>query len=140
MSNIFYSPKNTAFYPEELKERYESGGGWPDDLVQATPEEISEFMNSAPEGKTLGSDKDGRPSWVDLPPPTAEEIKRDADAKKADFLAYAATAMSPLQDAVDLGMATEDEESLLLAWKKYRVLVNRVDTSNPPIKWPEQPQ
>ncbi|EEH0122209.1 tail fiber assembly protein, partial [Salmonella enterica] len=29
------------------------------------------------------------------------------------------------------------EKARLLAWKKYRVQVNRVDTSNP--VWPEQP-
>ncbi|EFB3321859.1 tail fiber assembly protein [Escherichia coli] len=40
--------------------------------------------------------------------------------------------MAPLQDAVDLGIATEEESSLLAAWKKYRVLLNRVDTSVAP--------
>ncbi|WP_277888405.1 tail fiber assembly protein, partial [Escherichia coli] len=40
----------------------------------------------------------------------------------------------------DLGMATDDETKLLLAWKKYRVLLNRVDTSTAPdIEWPEEP-
>ncbi|ECI4337523.1 hypothetical protein DPA88_05025, partial [Salmonella enterica subsp. salamae] len=29
------------------------------------------------------------------------------------------------------------EKARLLAWKKYRVQVNRVDTTNP--VWPEQP-
>ncbi len=43
----------------------------------------------------------------------------------------------PLQDAVDLDIATDDEKAQLDEWKKYRVLVNRVDTSNP--DWPEQP-
>ncbi|MEY5509334.1 tail fiber assembly protein, partial [Salmonella enterica subsp. enterica serovar Corvallis] len=45
--------------------------------------------------------------------------------------------IAPLQDAVDLGIATDDEKAQLGEWKKYRVLVNRVDTSNP--DWPEQP-
>ncbi|ECA9704885.1 tail fiber assembly protein, partial [Salmonella enterica subsp. enterica serovar Bredeney] len=34
--------------------------------------------------------------------------------------------------------ATDEEKARLLAWKKYRVLVNRVDTSKP--EWPEQPK
>ncbi len=35
-------------------------------------------------------------------------------------------------------IATEEENSLLEAWKKYRVLLNRVDTSTAPdIEWPE---
>ena len=48
--------------------------------------------------------------------------------------------IAPLQDAVDLEIATEEETSLLEAWKKYRVLLNRVDTSTAPdIEWPEEP-
>ncbi|MBG6243198.1 MAG: phage tail protein [Candidatus Symbiopectobacterium sp. Dall1.0] len=46
----------------------------------------------------------------------------------------------PLQDAVDLDMATEAEKTQLVAWKKYRVLLNRVDISTAPdIAWPEAP-
>ncbi|MGS5187697.1 tail fiber assembly protein, partial [Escherichia coli] len=48
--------------------------------------------------------------------------------------------IAPLQDAVDLEIATEEEKSLLAAWKTYRVLLNRVDTSlSPDIEWPSQP-
>ncbi|EHH6603082.1 tail fiber assembly protein [Escherichia coli] len=36
---------------------------------------------------------------------------------------------APLLDAVELGIATDEETSLLAAWKKYRVLLNRVDKS-----------
>ncbi|EFU0752417.1 tail fiber assembly protein [Escherichia coli] len=36
--------------------------------------------------------------------------------------------------------ATEEETSLLEAWKKYRMLLNRVDTSTAPdIEWPTNP-
>lgn len=41
------------------------------------------------------------------------------------------------QDAVDAGIATEDETAALSEWKKYRVLLMRVDTSKP--EWPEKP-
>lgn len=34
-------------------------------------------------------------------------------------------------------VATDDEKAKLAEWKKYRVLVNRVDTSSP--IWPEIP-
>ncbi|EFU7128070.1 tail fiber assembly protein [Escherichia coli] len=37
-------------------------------------------------------------------------------------------------------IATEEETSLLEVWKKYRVLLNRVDTSiAPDIEWPASP-
>lgn len=45
-----------------------------------------------------------------------------------------------LQDAVELEITTEEERSLLKAWKKYWVLLNRVDTSTATdIVWPQQP-
>ncbi|EIZ0225435.1 tail fiber assembly protein, partial [Escherichia coli] len=45
-----------------------------------------------------------------------------------------------LQDAVDLELATEEEVTQLAAWKRYRVLLNRIDTSTAPeIKWPVTP-
>ena len=48
--------------------------------------------------------------------------------------------IAPLQDAVDLEIATEEENSLLEAWKKYRVLLNRVNTTTAPdIEWPVAP-
>ncbi|EKM0154588.1 tail fiber assembly protein [Salmonella enterica] len=39
--------------------------------------------------------------------------------------------MSPLQDAVGLGIATTNETAKLTAWKIYRVQLTRVDVSNP---------
>ncbi|AWK42715.1 tail fiber assembly protein [Photorhabdus laumondii] len=46
-----------------------------------------------------------------------------------------------LQYAVDTELASEEEQTLLLEWKKYLVLLNRVDTSlAPDIKWPEMPE
>ncbi|EBL5814683.1 tail fiber assembly protein [Salmonella enterica subsp. enterica serovar Newport] len=38
---------------------------------------------------------------------------------------------------MDPGIAADDEKALLDEWKKYRVWINRVDTSNP--DWPEKP-
>lgn len=67
-----------------------------------------------------------------------EELIAQAEAKKAELLSVATAAIAPLQDAVDLSEATEEETALLIEWKKYRVQVNRVDTSKP--VWPETPE
>ncbi|NHB87162.1 phage tail protein [Photorhabdus tasmaniensis] len=49
--------------------------------------------------------------------------------------------MSLLQDSVDLEVATDSEKAALLEWKKYRVLLTRVDTSQAPnVEWPEVPK
>ncbi|WP_341799769.1 tail fiber assembly protein [Klebsiella michiganensis] len=47
--------------------------------------------------------------------------------------------ISILQDAVDLEMATDEEKESLPAWKKYRVLLSRVDISSAEISWPQKP-
>ncbi|EOU9603478.1 tail fiber assembly protein [Cronobacter dublinensis] len=48
--------------------------------------------------------------------------------------------ISLLQDAVDLDMASEKEAAKLIALKRYRVLLNRLDMATAPnIKWPEAP-
>ncbi|ECB7116861.1 tail fiber assembly protein, partial [Salmonella enterica subsp. enterica serovar Typhimurium] len=79
---------------------------------------------------------DGK-TWVkDEAAETATRL-REAEGTKSRLLQTAAEKIAPLQDAVDLGIATDDEKAQLDEWKKYRVLVNRVDTSNP--DWPEKP-
>ncbi|EJQ6148775.1 tail fiber assembly protein [Escherichia albertii] len=62
---------------------------------------------------------------------------REAEETKNSLMQVASEHIAPLQDAVDLGIATEEETSLLATWKKYRVLLNRVDILAP--VWPIQP-
>ncbi|EHR8719573.1 tail fiber assembly protein, partial [Escherichia coli] len=48
--------------------------------------------------------------------------------------------ISTLQDAVDMDIATDEEIEMLTKLKRYRVLLNRVDTSvDADISWPEMP-
>jgi len=64
-----------------------------------------------------------------------------ASVKKNQLLAEATTQISYLQDAVDSQIASEQEMQLLAEWKKYRVLVNRIDIELAPnINYPETPQ
>ena len=47
--------------------------------------------------------------------------------------------ISVLQDAVDLEMATADETAALPLWKKYRVLLSRVDANtSDDVVWPNE--
>ncbi|EIO9269216.1 tail fiber assembly protein [Salmonella enterica] len=79
---------------------------------------------------------DGK-AWVkDEAAETAARL-REAEGTKSRLLQMAAEKIAPLQDAVDLEIATDDEKVQLEEWKKYRVLVNRVDTTNP--DWPDVP-
>ncbi|WP_281729026.1 tail fiber assembly protein [Providencia rettgeri] len=75
------------------------------------------------------------------PPISKEQLIAEAEQQKQSLLAEANNAIAPLQDAVDLGVVTDEEKAKLTAWKTYRVLLNRVDTSlAPDIDWPEKPE
>ncbi|EPO2450044.1 tail fiber assembly protein [Providencia rettgeri] len=74
------------------------------------------------------------------PPVSKEQLIAEAEQQKQSLLAEANSAIAPLQDAVDLGIATNEENAQLTAWKTYRVYLNRVDTSTEPdIEWPVKP-
>lgn len=76
-----------------------------------------------------------------VPKLTQAEIVAQADIKKASFMQTASSKISVLQDAVDYEMATAEETAALTAWKKYRVLLNRIDTSIvADIEWPALPE
>ncbi len=75
------------------------------------------------------------------PPISKEQLVDEAEQQKQSLLAEATEAIAPLQDAIDLDIATEEETASLKEWKKYRVLLNRVDTSTAPdIDWPVKPE
>ncbi|HID8817650.1 tail fiber assembly protein [Enterobacter roggenkampii] len=79
--------------------------------------------------------------WVTDEAAKAAADNAEATATKAAFIKSAAAKIAPLQDAVDLDMATDEEKSRYDAWRKYRVLLTRVDTSlAPDINWPEPPE
>jgi hypothetical protein len=82
---------------------------------------------------------------------TEEGIKRreyslhemiiQARQRKSALLMTANDRISPLQDAVDLDIVTEEEKKSLTTWKTYRVLLSRVDPGTAPdIDWPQPPQ
>ncbi|MCM7514598.1 tail fiber assembly protein [Enterobacter hormaechei] len=71
---------------------------------------------------------------------TKEDLIAKAEEQKQSLMSVAADAIAPLQDAEELGMATEVELTALTLWKRYRVMLNRLDISAAPdIEWPEQP-
>ncbi|MGY4041446.1 tail fiber assembly protein [Aeromonas hydrophila] len=63
-----------------------------------------------------------------------------ATATRFALLAEANQHIAVLSDAVDLGMATADEQAAYNAWRRYRVELTRLDLTVTPIAWPEKPQ
>lgn len=139
--NYYYSPLNGGFYIDTLKDDYvASDDGWPDDAIQISNSLYSQLIEGQSGGKIIAVGEDGAPLLVDRPLPTAAELILAADSQREMLMAEANAAVTPLQDAVDIGDATDAETALLNAWKKYRVALNRLDLSAAPdIDWPEIP-
>ncbi|WP_294884411.1 tail fiber assembly protein [uncultured Gilliamella sp.] len=77
--------------------------------------------------------------WVlDEDEQNAFKIKQNKMLKNS-LLNEANENISILQDAIDLNMSEDGDEEKLKAWKKYRILINRIDVSNIPLVFPEKP-
>ncbi|WP_340611381.1 tail fiber assembly protein [Xenorhabdus bharatensis] len=137
-----YSAKINAFHPVVMKQSYLDAGSWPDDGIEVSEAVFIEYAGQTPpKGKRRVAGPDGLPTWGDIPPPTQAELQQEAESKKRYLINTAKERIDIWQDAVDLDMATKEEKAALLKWKKYRVLLNRVDCSAAPdIVWPEQPE
>ncbi|MCC8457957.1 tail fiber assembly protein [Photorhabdus aegyptia] len=135
--NHVFSALNKAFYPLLLQQNYIEADSWPNDPISVTDDIFNNFSGIPPIGKILSSGEDGLPCWEDIPPPTKEELIFIEESQKTQFISLANEKITPLSDAVELDIATDEEMLLLKEWKKYRVMLNRVDTSNAPeIDWP----
>lgn len=64
-----------------------------------------------------------------------------AENKKSQLMADANAAIAPLERAVKLEMATDEEVERLNEWERYSVLLSRVNPEDAPdIVWPEKPE
>ena len=57
----------------------------------------------------------------------------------SDLLDEANNNISILQDAIDLDMQAGNEEERIKEWKRYRILLTRIDINNTDIKFPPKP-
>ncbi|WP_313048802.1 tail fiber assembly protein [Atlantibacter subterraneus] len=139
MSYIFSATDN-AFYPLSMRQQYIDAGTWPVNGIQVGDDIFNEFTGPAPAGKIRGVLNE-MPAWVDLPPPAPRQLTDQAEQNRLALKNEADIEIAWRQDAVDAGIATAEEAAALAEWKKYRVLLMRVDTSTAPdIKWPQEPQ
>ena len=82
---------------------------------------------------------DGKKWQLDVSKQHQYEVNQ-ASVKKNQLITDATAQISYLQDAVESEIASEQETQLLAEWKKYRVLVNRIDIEQAPnIDWPNNP-
>lgn len=79
--------------------------------------------------------------WVSDPAKVAAAAKSTVDSAVTAGMSEAARQIAVLQDAVDLGMATQAESTAYTEWRRYRILLSRVnsDPAYPNVTLPEQP-
>lgn len=138
MTQYVYSAKYNSFFPVELLEAYRDNLWDLSGVSEVEVEVVKEFMSEAPTGKERIAGHDGMPAWGDLPAPTQDELTTIASQKKAALRITADAEIAWRQDAIDAEIANENEIVDLTAWKKYRVLLMRVDTAAP--VWPTPPE
>lgn len=127
-----YSPSNNAFYDTAINRDI------PEDAINIAEQAWADLLSGQAEGKLIACGADMRPCLTEQPLPTVDELISQAEDKRSRLRAEADAAIKPLQDANDLGIATDDEASQLIAWKKYRVMLMRLDISNSErIIWPK---
>lgn len=114
------------------------------DIYSATPFIVTE-IGALPANLTTLSpatefDKWDGQQWItDTVAQHADEVSK-AESLKKTLMENASEKISILQDAVSLGIATDDETKDLTAWQAYRVLLSRTDTSaSPDVIWPSLP-
>jgi hypothetical protein len=98
-------------------------------------------MKANGEGKMLRIIKD-KLELIDPEPIqlSDEQIIAKNQSLKNALLNEANEKIAILQDIMDLDMQESDEEQQLKKWKKYRILLTRVDASDVNAKFPEKPQ
>lgn len=109
-----------------------------DRQVEITDDYWAELVIGQAGGKVIVANESGYPELSDPAPLTNEQLVTAAEQKKTALRMTADSEIAWRQDAVDAGMATTEEAADLSEWKKYRVLLMRVDTSNP--QWPAMPE
>lgn len=149
------APDNALRIAPEFKEGYhpcEKNGTWV--LVEDHRDEIVYDIETKASAKVdyLGPIKIGftllEPSqfskWNDtkwiLDEDEQNEFKiKQNKAQKNLLLNEANENISILQDAIDFDMSENGDEEKLKLWKKYRILLNRIDASDINVIFPEKP-
>ncbi|AKH63302.1 MULTISPECIES: tail fiber assembly protein [Photorhabdus] len=116
---------------------YNTQTGKPQEIIE--PGELPEILTFKQPATDF--DKWDGEKWVtDIEAQKASQIEQ-AEQQRATLRQQADEAMALLQYAIETEMASEAEKALLLAWKRYVVLLSRVDISLvSDIEWPKIPE
>ncbi|CAI1716465.1 MULTISPECIES: tail fiber assembly protein [Serratia] len=75
-------------------------------------------------------------AYVPPPAPTRAKTTEKNTLEYTRRLGIATDAAFPLQSAVDLGIASEEQKQTLAEWQQYAVDLLAVDLTQSPVTWP----
>jgi len=142
----FYHHKTQSFYIDEINHEI------PSDSIEITEEQHNELYNAINAGCIIFDDltySDPPPSsfhqwsgkkWVLDENAKNEHLIKNNQNLKNSLINAANEKIAVIQDIIDLDMQEADEEVQLKKWKKYRILLTRVDASDINAVFPEKPQ
>ncbi|MBP2856114.1 tail fiber assembly protein [Dickeya oryzae] len=137
----YFSPSTRGFYLSEIH-----GSSMPSDVVEISDDDYQTLLTRQAAGHIIQFDTlSGKPVAVPIPEPSADELAKVAIATAGKELqarrSVATSRITELMYADELGIATDIEKSALPEWKRYLVLLSRIDTTTAPdIDWPELPK
>ncbi len=137
VNNKYSPPVLNAFYRMSDKKDYENAGTWPENYTAISDEVYEEFNRTPPAGKTVGV-ADGLPAWVDIPPPSHDEMVATVQQKKQALTDAAMLSVSVIQLKLQAGRKLTEAESVKLnAALDYIDAVAAINPEDgPDIDWP----
>ncbi|KAB0545596.1 tail fiber assembly protein [Pantoea stewartii subsp. stewartii] len=142
MMSYVFSPATNGFFLQELEAEYHNSGIWPADGIEVSDEVFVKFSATPPEGKMRGVGSDSMPVWIDIPPPTQDELVSAATITRQALISQANTFMNSRQwpGKAALGRLKEDDLALYNKWLDYLDALYAVDLAKAPqITWPIKP-
>jgi hypothetical protein len=147
-SNIkyYYSKKEQTFYVSDININLAK------DVIEITAEQHNKLLNAINSGCIIFDDLTyslPRPSqfhywidgeWVENTEEKNKHIVSDNTNRKNNLLIDANEKIAILQDIIDLDMQESNEDEQLKAWKKYRILLTRIDVNDIKVKFPKTPE
>lgn len=130
--SIYYDKNTLGFYDSEINEI-------PENSVEISSEYHNELLQKQTLGSEIQPDKKGYPIAIKKVLTDEERIYTN-ESKKQQLINEAIQKIALLQDIIDLDMQESNEEEQLKQWKKYRILVTRVDTSDINAVFPSKPE
>lgn len=129
---MYYNSGNSGFYDPNIN-------SIPSDSVEISDEYHAELLEKQSKGFIIRSDANGYPVAIERVL-TADEIILKNKLRKQQLISIASENISVIQDAIDLGMEEDGDDGKLKLWKKYRILLNRIEVEqDTDINWPPPP-